>query len=388
MPAAKKSVSKSRKPATRETVTKVIEPEFEPDDLDDPIEGELDEPDDIEIANLLSELGDEEVMVRIYRQAPNSRKLTLCNAIPIKEFDPMMLAYPPYNGGTFRIHARGKSGALTLNRILDVEKRTPEAPAQSTGGVTREDVASIVVQALAQFMGNQPKPQTRAEMLEEIKIMAEITKGNTPPPTPPQSLQDQIGLVTSLITISKALNPAPPIAGDEGGLLSTIVSKGADLMGSAMAAARAGAQLNPAALAAPGPAASATPEGLTEPVEPELTEEEQENMVLIRLALKTACRAAVANEDPQVFADENYDMIPDDVLDTMIADPQWFEQICKVVPGCAAHRPWFEAVKVRIAAMYAEDVTSDNDNASSNLDKPGEPAQTPGNVNTPAAPTA
>lgn len=386
MTATAKTASKPRKPATRKTVTEIVEPEFEPEDLDEPLSEDLDEPDDIEIANLLSELGDDEVMVRIYRQAPNSRKLTLCNAIPIKEFDPMMLAYPPYNGGSFRIHARGKSGALSLNRVLDVEKRTPEVPVQGNNGVTREDIATIIAQTLAPILANQPKPQTRAEMLEEIRIMAEITKGNAPAPAPQQSLQDQLGLVTTLITLSKSLAPAAPIAGDDTGILSTLISKGGDVMAQAMQNAREGVNLKPAALPSPAPAPAAEAEAST------LTEEEQENMVMIRVALKAACRAAANGEPALAFADNNYSLIPDDVLDTMMDDPQWFAHLCQVVPDCAKHQGWLEVVKARIAVLYAEDLAGEpesdagNHTESPKLDNSAEDAQTPGNVNSVSPP--
>src|SRR4051812_25335188 len=64
-------------------------------------------PEDVAINNLLAELGDTEATVRIYREGKGGFKdLTLIEEVSVSEFTPIMLKHPPYNGGTFRIHAQ------------------------------------------------------------------------------------------------------------------------------------------------------------------------------------------------------------------------------------------------------------------------------------------
>ena len=92
---------------------------------------------------------------------------------------------------------------------------------------------------------------------------------------------------------------------------------------------------------------------LTAPIEPQPGESEE--FMFFKMQLKSANKAAVKGTQPDDFADAIYGIIPDEVLQGMAFDPAWFEYLTKAVPECAAHKPWYEAVRNALVEIGVED---------------------------------
>jgi len=95
---------------------------------------------------------------------------------------------------------------------------------------------------------------------------------------------------------------------------------------------------------------------------PALTDEQaaqqqdfDEMNIVLRYQLKQANKAAAAGEDAAEYANSIYSVIPDDVLQMIATDANWFAELCKVAPECAAHTPWFMQIAEQIKRNMTED---------------------------------
>ncbi len=205
---------------TRKTITKPQKSAAElldNDPQDDMPLGEEFTPEDIAVSQLLAELGDEGVIVRIYRQGPKGYKdLTYIDECGVADFSPKMLKAPPFNGGTFRIHAQAPgAGGMRINRELKVEPAPfKEAPTQTaSNGISAAELGAILAQNNRDLMTGlatalQPK-DSLAGMKEVIGILAPILGARSAPVA-----DDGIQKTLSLLATAKTLfdkPDAPPI---------------------------------------------------------------------------------------------------------------------------------------------------------------------------------
>lgn len=307
---------------------------------------------------------DDGTTVRIYRQGKTYRDLELINECSPADFKPMMLAHPPYNGGTFRVHARS-NGGIVINRELKVAA----APTVTTPGVTQQGqpVAQIQgggnIDALAMMFAKMqeasdarmealiraiaPATNSRKDVMEEMAAMATIIKSNAPPVVQGDDFNKTINAVSAILAVSEKLRPAAVIGADGQ------VSETAALFGMAkevFTTARETAATQRAQLAQQ-PALPAPDAPLDdEAIEMNL----MQNM--FKMQLRRACKIAAANGDPVDYADSIYDMLPESELESFATDPEWFAKLVALEPGCAAHEAWFKLVRDSLVEEPAPEV--------------------------------
>lgn len=341
-----------------------------------------DTPDDIAVADLLAELGDTAAMVRVYRQGKTARDLELIDEVPVADFSPMMLAYPPYDGGTFRIHARS-DGGIIANRVLRVQRKSPAHAAPDVSAVlTPAGVADMIAQALARALPAAMAPaDTEEKILQRMKMMRDIIAPAGSPATVAPSINDRIGELSQLLTLGRMLNPAPSLVTDNDGkpdLMSTMLSKGIDVFGKIME----GQQMTNAARLAGGAPQVMLPNPT--PALPATEQDANEMQIIVKFALKRACDAAAGGEAPDTYADGIYDDIPEEVLQSMATETDWFARLVQLVPACANHAPWFSQVRDALIRIYTEETAGSAAPHGQNLtDVPA-----PGNNGAPSTPGA
>jgi hypothetical protein len=339
------------KPAGKRTVTTVEElpiqeVEAAPPIVEDP-EIEQADPSDVQVMELLEELhGDASARLRIYRQGASYTDLTLLGECSIEEFDPMMLAHPPYNGGQFRIHARSASG-IKLNRLLKVAAHPSVQMGASAHGGTGLDIAMLIKDGFAQIAEKFSRPpENPLNTLQGIKQIAEIIR---PPESPKNStakeLMEHLQLMEALRSFAGNGERGP--FNEDGEIKAgPLLNKAADFFLAAMGKAQE-AQATPAG-ALPNPAATAPASTATapNPSPAKSTPSDQEKaLMFFKLQLWSANKSAEAGDDPEEFADQIFSMISDDMLKLIQTDPEWFKKLCEVEPECAKHEEWYKRVR-------------------------------------------
>jgi len=309
-------------------------------------------PEDIAVSNLLAELGDENVRVRVYRVGPKGyRDLTFIDEMDVSEFSPKVLKGPPFNGGTFRIHAAAPgAGGMRVNRELKVEPdpTPPPAPPSQSNAISAAELGAILAennrQLLAGIMAAKPEVNPMGQIKDMVEVLAPLLNRPAPVVAPAPGIGDQIGTLSSILALAKQLAPQPALP--EGADTSTLLlSKGLDFVERTMAQAQAARTVQPAQLAPADPAPPAI----------QLTPEQEEEIVLFRIAMRRACKAAADNQAPKDFATDNYEDIPESVLMGICNDPQWWNKLIDAYPDATPHKTWFEAVRVEFIAFARED---------------------------------
>lgn len=372
-------------------------------------ESELEElpvPDDIAVANLLAELGQQGVMVRIYRQGlAGARDLTLIDEMPVEQFNPIQLAYPPYDGGTFRIHARSESG-IVANRELKVQRKlsVPVVAPAVPSGLTKAEVVELLNDRFELLLARFPQAPAPIDPFANIEKIASLIKLMTPaPPAAVAAVAPQPTLMEQLAT----LKLVKEFVGDQGGegddgIGKTLLKEGVGMVSEMVKAAQAqqrqhqgGAPAAQAAPQLPNPASTAATVRMDPAyIPPEVLQgaEDDEMKLMWSMALRKACRDAAAGVDAAEFAEKWYDDVPDDVMSDLQNNPEWFAEVCKIHADCEVHREWFttlrdtwvfwETEELDTAGENVQAVPSNGDTQSTNGDTDAQPG--PGD--TPTAP--
>lgn len=320
-----------------------------------------DDPDDVAIMNLMASLGEQEAMVHIYRQGDNARDLELLDGVPVQNFDVMMLASEPFNGGSFRIHVRSKGG-LVANRFIKV-KGKPK-PAVTQEAMTPQTIAAIVAETVRAAIPAAPV-QPAAPAVDPFEMMLKMSEmmRNLQPPAPAapavaaapvKSLTEQIADISAIVNLSKTLGAG----GDpETSVMTTLLEKGGDILG-AIAAAKATQGTQP--VQAMQPVAPVAPM-LANPVSinPEQEQAAMFEKQMVKFALSKACAAAANNDDVEDFAGKYYEDIPAKILHQIVTDPEWFRELCNIYPDCATYEPWFTSLRALLVQWVSEDAAAE-----------------------------
>lgn len=91
------------------------------------------------------------------------------------------------------------------------------------------------------------------------------------------------------------------------------------------------------------------------PANPPPAQNEDDPLLMFRLQLKAACRAAAAGEDATEYAGDVYPLISDEDLRSFANDPSWFAKIVQVLPECAHHQAWLTTARDTLVKMAGED---------------------------------
>lgn len=308
-------------------------------------------PGDIAVMQLIESLGgDDDATVRIYRQGVSFKDLELLHECAPDDFAPIMLARPPYNGGTFRIHIRSKSG-LMKNRELKVARALDATPAQApaaAGPAVGDLIATIAamnaasdarLEKVLQAIAAGRPAENSLSTLDGIKQMADVVKTLMPAPAAAAApALDFLTVLNAAKELREMTESKLPVDGNGN------ISEGAVMM---TALEKLISRPTPAAAAAPVPALAA----------PSNMDDDEMNlkMQLMRIQFLRAVKAAAARADPVAYGGDLYVLLSDDDVATMAGDNFWFEKMCSVEETCKPYRPWFELVRAEIVRLARAD---------------------------------
>lgn len=331
-------------------------------------------PDDVAIMRIMEEIGgDEQAKVRIYRQGKTYQDLTLIHECSPMEFEPMMLAHPPYNGGEFRIHAVTKAG-FAGNRLLKVAPAADAVTPGQTAAVTvvgSNDNSAVLVQMLTAMQANTEKlitalkPATPIDPMQTLDGIAKIAAMFKPEPVviPQQrdSFMETMKAVEQFMGMTERMK-TPSVTDSEGelsmpGVISMAVRELRNLRQPTPV---------PAGQAQQGQVAVIPNQQEKTVIEP--SAEDQELNIVVKFQLKQANKAAEKLVNPAEYAEEIYSMIPDEALQMIASDAEWFAIFSSLVPECAKHAEWYKAVREQIILIMKEEGL---------LQTPTEPVKTP-----------
>jgi len=159
-----------------------------------------------EIQSLLSELGDEDYKVVVYRFNKDLKKFARLDSYGHKEFTLDMLG-DTYGGGKYRIYVFRPNGQITMSKIVDIDeakkpKVDPHQVVQGQGGThvvlpPQQDMSKIVDIMVSQNNRSQELMMTMMTKLAEVMAMS----GNRP--AAPSLVKD----VGDIVALQKMFEP-------------------------------------------------------------------------------------------------------------------------------------------------------------------------------------
>jgi hypothetical protein len=289
---------------------------------------------------------------------------------PPHEFDEELLQ-SGYGPGKYRIrmygtNADGRYGSL-MNKVLEVGPVAPwrangESRMNGSGSVTvnagSSDIAKAMADALAPLIGamagmmKQDTGNSRKEVIEEMRAMAEIMRPAQPDPL------GNLGGLKAVMELAKSFSGG----GDSGGLTEesgpyAVLMKALETFGAMMQTAReqgAAIKNENLQLSAPDPKPGASQTVRTsEPqpaAQPAAQAENEQMETFLKMQLALFLNAAKAEGNPEIYAGLIVENAPEKLLDLMEA-PTWWDELVKLAPDFANHKPWCE--QVRNIAMEA-----------------------------------
>ena len=160
-------------------------------------------------------------------------------------------------------------------------------------------------------------------------------------------LSGTLGMARSLITLVKEMSPAP-VAPEGTGPGDYAMMRGLDLLGKVF---EKSVDQQKAALPAPNEIPEKSEDAQTDG----LSDEEKEQLDMLKIYLKQANRSAKNGMDPVQFAEDAYDMLPDEYFVNLSQNPEWFNAMVKFVPDCANYKDWYLKVREKLIAMAIDD---------------------------------
>jgi hypothetical protein len=348
------------------------------------------------IENIIREHGEVSRAVRVFREGPGGyHDLTFLFPITPQEWleTGLQKLQAEYGTGKYRIHLQDASGAFLVNKGIKVEGiKRPDAPlapaAPAAPAIDIKEIALTIAQTIAQTL--QPilvhlaAPRDPMQTLDGIKQIAEMFKAAPvpPPASPLEGLKDAFGLMK----LMREAMPGPGI-GDGEGKTSTFdyaMQKGLDMLSTAVSTGMLTIGKNPGVAAKVAenvqlpPAATAAPATPAAPVAQTQEEKEIEEMnVFVRMQLRMANSRAASGADPKDFAEEVYNLIPEEIVTGMAIDADWFSALVAQVPECAQHQAWFAKIRDSFIEFAIEDglLVRGTDNALTLAPEPGKESE-------------
>jgi hypothetical protein len=237
-------------------------------------------------------------------------------------------------------------------KIAALRKGMPDVQQNAAPQVlTPESLALAIAGAIKAAM---PAP---VDPFQQMTVLAGIMKQLMPAQQTVApagtSFAETLTAAKSLIDISRGFTP-PVDADGRTDVKGVALSRGIDLVARMFEKGLEQGKPNPGgnpeqpALAAPS-APSEQRNTVT------LTEEQKEELEMMRLQIRLVNREAKANADPVQLAEKYYDDLPDAVFDLIVLEPKWFEVLCQNVPDCAQYKDWYEKMRAAIIAKGLKD---------------------------------
>ncbi len=315
------------------------------------------------LERLQAELGidsEGEYRVHVSKITPEGKDARVWDGPP-DDYDLMQTARQYGGSGDYRVKLYGphESGRTVIraNQIMTVllapeedlalvERRNPK-PANNGAAFDPTALAAMITQTMAAALAPVVQALQRPERnpLDDLKGLAEVVKAITPAQAPAVAAGSDFLTTLKNFQALKELT-APAAAADPDNPSGYALNKGIDLV--AQMLARHGENRNPAQV----PALSAPPESS------QISQEDEEVQLKAKLlAFKVRGINAKANAkaNAREEAETVYDDLPEDVLQMLAVEPQWFEFICQLVPECIANKEWFDLLRLRIIEIGVEE---------------------------------
>jgi len=233
---------------------------------------------------------------------------------------------------------------------------------------------SLALAIAAAIKGAMPVPVDPFAQMEKLAGMLKTIMPPQPVAPTGGSFMETLNAAKSLMELTKGF--APPVdAEGRTDVKGAAMLRGVNLLADMFQKSLEQGKPNPnAAPAQPALAAPSLPgeQGNAAAQGPELTDEQQEELDMMRLQIKMVNREAKANGDPVQLAEKYYDDLPDAVFDLIVLEPKWFDVLCHNVPDCAQYKEWYEKMRAAIIAKGLKDgdLKSNADGSLSFVEEP------------------
>jgi hypothetical protein len=324
-------------------------PEF--DMPDDPPE---DDPDDVALANVVAELGNDsaDAVVNVYQIDDKKGRAFVGTFSPV-DFS-IALIQTQFGAGEYRVEVRQNKKWLKKTTVrIAAPKNNPllipaQVPQVETGKIIEtmqsgfKEMGTMFANALAGLAANQPKPKTTMEMLQELQMMREIMGGNQPAaPAGP----DPMKLFEMATEIADKINPRQGEPGAGEIVLNAIKEFGPVISQAAQNAAMNRPQVTPITPQLHQSQAPVLQQN------PNVPENEQMNLAAAmqaqarKMYLNLLIGNAEKDNDPATYAQLMLDVAGEEQALEFANAPDWFERLCAEEPRAAAHRAWFDELR-------------------------------------------
>jgi hypothetical protein len=319
---------------------------------------EEDLPEDMALANLLSDLGGtSNASVSVYRQnAGGHRDITYLTECAPSEFSLSRLQNE-FEGGTFRIHVRS-GGRLLANREVKVAAPVRNQVADQSvafAPIQRQiDTLTEAVRAMVEMQRAPVAPvESRADMLKELLVMKELF-GTAPAaraPDPLDQLDKIIGVHTRLSEMTGGAGGAVKPDGMTV-MIEALKSFGPGIAAAmAQRAAMAPAQVYPmqteVAQVQQGPA-------------PALSQEpENQERAMFHYYLNMLIADAEADTDPAGYAHIIVNKMSDEQINGLLKSDDWFKNLCAINEKALPYSEWFSELRDMVFELLTAQKATD-----------------------------
>ncbi len=254
---------------------------------------------------------------------------------------------------------------------LPVPAQVPGAPQSEITRAIAEAVGGPMMALANALAASQAKPQSRAEMLAELREILALTA-----PMRAEPAADPMAMLERAITLMRPAPGAAPAMLDEAGEVSpnAVMMQGLALVKEFFQAAKTNRD-NQAAQAAPASAARIE----APKAAPAQSLPSDDSMKLaLKMQMAIFLNAAKADSDAHTYAALLYENAPDEVFSKLMGET-WWADLQAIEPAFAPYKAWCEKVR---AAMIEIDNAPDPDAAplEGNLTAAGGESKTGGDA--------
>lgn len=285
------------------------------------------DPADYDLESLAKKFGSGQYRVKVYVRDPNTgKKPQRANRVIAWKLTPDE-------------DARIKQG---LNAVPPLSAPTP-APL-----LTADAIALAVKNALpAPVVAPQINP------MELMKSIGEVMRSFAPQPQ--QNSVSPMEVMRLFANVMRESRDAEPIErgvnAGPGDIFLRLIDKFAPLFEKTLAGqASATPQLN-------------APAQTGQPPQPQLTEQDEMNLRL-KMGLAFLVAQAEAGNDATTYADVVLDNVPDEALEALAKNENWFDELSAVEPKIRQHRQWFVTLMNEVREALKDEETDDDSPAA------------------------
>lgn len=275
---------------------------------------------------------------------------------PAKEFTLDRLRME-YGGGLFRIRGfcprppphNGVRRFMSRDIRIEEPKVAPQADnaiLSALAGLQSNFEKTLI--GFAQVMQQQQRPveNSRKEMLEEMLMYKKLFGNDSAPIAPVQ--KDPLDELSKMLDMQQKLQALSGGGGGESSMMPMMLELVKPLIGPVVDQMKQQQQKS-APVTAPHPqlAQAVNPQSIEAPVP-------EDEMNQLKTFGKMILSAAKNNADTYTYANLILDNVPDEAIDQLLDDPQWFEKLSASIPEAAQHKPWFEKLHADIKEILTE----------------------------------